>query len=73
MRPDVGQEAAYESVEGGNVTIYGIRAKGPLHERWSEWFDGLEITNQEEGETLFSGKIVDQAALHGVTRSLRPS
>jgi len=57
-------------VEGGNVSVYNIRVKGHLDRRWSEWFDGLDITNLEEGETLFSGKIVDQAALHGVTRPL---
>ena len=52
------------------MSVYNIRVKGHLDRRWSEWFDGLDITNLEEGETLFSGKIVDQAALHGVTRPL---
>jgi hypothetical protein len=55
------------------VSVYEIRVKGHLDGDRSEWFDGLQITNQEEGETLFSGKIVDQAALHGVTRQLRSS
>ncbi len=52
------------------MTIYEIRVKGHLDGRWSEWFDSLEITNLEEGETLFSGEIADHAALHGVTRPL---
>lgn len=55
------------------MSVYKIRVKGHLDGGRSEWFDGLQITNQEEGETLFSGKIVDQAALHGVTRQVRSS
>jgi hypothetical protein len=48
------------------VTTYEIRVKGHLDGRWSEWFDGLEITNLQNGEAMLSGEIVDQAALHGV-------
>ncbi len=71
MRSDAGQEVAYECVEGGKVTIYNIRVKGHLDGRWSEWFDGLEITNLENGEAMLSGEIVDQAALHGVLAKVR--
>jgi hypothetical protein len=46
------------------VAIYGIPVRGYLDGRWSEWFDGLEITNLANGEVLLSGDIVDQAALH---------
>jgi hypothetical protein len=53
------------------VSFYKIRVKGRLDERWSEWFDGLEITNLENGETMLSGEIVDQAALHGVLNKVR--
>jgi hypothetical protein len=48
------------------VSFYKIRVKGHLDGRWSEWFDGLEITNLQNAETMLSGDIVDQAALHGV-------
>ncbi len=58
------------NLKGGKVSVYEIRVKGHLDGRWSEWFDSLEITNLEEGETLFSGEIADHAALHGVTRPL---
>jgi hypothetical protein len=72
MRPDVGQEAAYEFVvEGGKVSVYKIRVKGHLDGGWSEWFDGLEITNSENGVAVLSGEIVDQAALHGVLNKVR--
>jgi hypothetical protein len=53
------------------VTIYEIRVKGHLDTAWSEWFDGLEITNQENGEALLSGDIADQAALHGLLIRVR--
>jgi hypothetical protein len=43
--------------------------EGHLDRNWSDWFDGLEITNLESGEAVLSGTVVDQAALHGlVTR-----
>jgi hypothetical protein len=53
------------------VSFYKIRVKGHLDERWSDWFDGLEITNLENGETMLYGEIVDQAALHGVLAKVR--
>jgi hypothetical protein len=56
---------------GAKVSIYKIRVKGHLDERWSDWFDGLEITNLENGEAMLSGEIVDQAALHGVLVRVR--
>ena len=48
------------------MTIYEMRLKGHLDGRWSQWFDGLQITNLENGEAMLSGEIVDQAALHAV-------
>jgi len=53
------------------VSVYEIRVKGHLGGRWSEWFDGLEITNLENGEALLSGEIMDQAELHGVLAKVR--
>jgi hypothetical protein len=53
------------------VSFYKIRVKGHLDGRWSEWFDGLQITNLEDGVTVLSGEIVDQAALHGVLNKVR--
>ena len=46
--------------------IYHIRAKGELDEKWADWFEGFVITSRENGETLLTGPVVDQAALHGV-------
>jgi hypothetical protein len=58
-------------VGGEKVSVYEIRVKGHLGGRWSEWFDGLEITNLKNGEALLSGEIADQAALHGVLAKVR--
>jgi hypothetical protein len=53
------------------VSFYKIRVRGHLDRRWSDWFDGLEIINLQNGETILSGDIVDQAALHGVLAKVR--
>jgi hypothetical protein len=51
--------------------IYHIRVKGNLHERWSAWFDSLTITPQPGGDTLLTGLVHDQAALHGHLAKIR--
>ncbi len=51
--------------------LYEIRIKGHLDDKWADWFDGLTITRADNGETLLSGPVVDQAALHGVLRKVR--
>ncbi len=48
-----------------------ITIKGHLDTRWSDWFDGLAITNLENGETALLGHLPDQAALHGVLTKVR--
>jgi hypothetical protein len=46
--------------------VYEIRVEGHLADRWSEWFEGLTICKQPDGETTLTGLLVDQAALFGV-------
>lgn len=48
-----------------------IRLKGHLDARWAEWFENLTITPEEDGITLLSGPVVDQAALHGLLKKVR--
>ena len=48
-----------------------IRLQGHLDERWADWFEGLTITQEENGETRLTGQVVDQAALHGLLRKVR--
>jgi hypothetical protein len=50
---------------------YVIRIKGHLASRWAEWFEGLTMTHTASGETILSGPIPDQAALHGVLDRVR--
>jgi len=47
-----------------------IRVKGHLFSQWTDWFDGLEIKNQPNGEALLSGDLPDQAALYGVLKRM---
>jgi hypothetical protein len=51
--------------------VYQIRIKGHLGRQWTDWFEGLAITLEDNGETLLTGSVVDQAALHGVLRKVR--
>lgn len=51
--------------------IYRIVVEGRLESEWSEWFDGLTITHADTGETILSGPVVDQTALHGVLIKIR--
>jgi hypothetical protein len=51
--------------------IYQIRLEGHLGDQWREWFGGLAITLDERGETLLTGPVIDQAALHGLLRKTR--
>jgi hypothetical protein len=54
-----------------NAKDYEIRLKGHLEARWAMWFDGLTITLEEDGDTLLTGPVVDQAALHGLLKKVR--
>ncbi len=51
--------------------FYEIRIKGHLDDRWSDWFGGLAITLEDNGDTLLTGPVVDQAALHGLLKKVR--
>jgi hypothetical protein len=51
--------------------LYEIRIKGHLDDRWADWFEGLTITLEDNGDTLLSGPVVDQAALHGLLKKVR--
>ena len=55
----------------GQPLVYQIRIKGHLGREWADWFGGLTITLEDNGETLLTGPVVDQAALHGVLRKVR--
>ena len=50
---------------------YKIRLKGHLDPYWQQWFEGMTISNQENGEALLSGPVADQAELHGLLNRVR--
>ena len=52
-------------------TLYRIRVKGHLGQEWSEWFDNMAIILEDDGDTTLSGRVVDQAALHGLLVKVR--
>lgn len=54
-----------------NAPHYEIRLKGHLQARWEKWFDGWAITLEEEGDSLLTGPVVDQSALHGLLKKVR--
>jgi hypothetical protein len=51
--------------------VYEIRIKGHLDSQWEDWFEGLSITLEENGDTLLTGPVLDQAALHGLLKKVR--
>ena len=65
----IGEEPVPEAPVGPGH--YVIRIKGHLAPRWAEWFEGLTMTYTASGETILSGPIADQAALHGVLDKVR--
>jgi hypothetical protein len=50
---------------------YEICLKGHLDDQWTEWFEGLTITLEKNGNTLLTGPVADQAALHGLLKKVR--
>ncbi len=51
--------------------VYQIRIKGHLGAEWTDWFEGLTITLKDNGDTLLTGLVVDQASLHGLLKKVR--
>ena len=66
MSNDINSES-----DPGQPLVYQIRIQGHLGRQWTDWFGGLTITLEDNGETLLTGPVVDQAALHGVLRKVR--
>jgi hypothetical protein len=51
--------------------VYQIRIKGHLSHEWTDWFEGMTITREEDGDTLLTGSLVDQSSLHGLLKKVR--
>jgi hypothetical protein len=59
------------ALDTGNNIPYEIKIKGYLEEYWSDWLGGLEINHDAQGNSLLTGIIADQAALHGILAQIR--
>jgi hypothetical protein len=51
--------------------VYQIKIEGHLGPPWTDWFEGLTITLEDNGHTLLTGPVIDQAALHGLLKKVR--
>lgn len=59
------------AADSNESCIYQIRIKGHLDSQWRDWFEGMTITLEKNGDTLLTGPVVDQAALHGLLKKVR--
>jgi len=57
--------------DSAQAAVYQSRLQGQLDSQWEDWFGGMTITLEANGETLLTGPIVDQAALHGLLKKVR--
>ena len=60
-----------QKTDPSQPVVYQIRIKGQLDSQWTDWFEGLTITLEEDGDTVLTGPVVDQAALHGLLKKVR--
>jgi hypothetical protein len=63
--------AKYENTPQQPGETYKIHVKGMLTNQWTEWFDGMQIGSDGQGNTIISGLVIDQAALHGLLERVR--
>jgi len=55
----------------GQPTVYHIRIRGHLGPQWTDWFGGMTISLEDNGDTILSGPVPDQAALYGLLKNAR--
>ena len=60
-----------ETNDPSHPIIYQIRIEGHLGSEWTGWFEGLTITLEDNGDTILTGPVIDQAALHGLLKKVR--
>jgi hypothetical protein len=66
LNPTDNLQGSHHTNKPAQFSCYEIRVQGQLDSNWSDWFNGLEVTPQKNGETLIFGPIQDQAALQGI-------
>jgi hypothetical protein len=71
QQPKGGQMSDISTGPHNSPGRYEIRLRGHLDSRWAAWFDGLSLSNENDGTTVIGGPVVDQAALHGLLQKVR--
>ena len=61
----------HAKTDQGQPMFYQIRIEGHLDDQWTDWFSGLSVSLEENGDTLLTGQVVDQAALYGLLKKVR--
>jgi hypothetical protein len=61
----------FKTTDSSFSTEYQIRVKGHVGHQWSDWFEGLAITLEDNGDTVLTGPVIDQAALFGLLKKVR--
>ena len=64
-------DSSCPDTDSSQSVIYQITIKGHLGPQWTAWFEDLVVTTEASGNTLLTGEVVDQAALHGLLKKLR--
>ena len=59
------------TIDPSQPMVYQIRIEGQLGSQWADWFEGLTITPDDNGDTLLTGPVIDQAALYGLLKKVR--
>ena len=59
------------TMDSSQPKVYQIRVKDHLSGEWTDWFEGLTITLEDNGDTLLTGPVIDQAALYRVLKKVR--
>jgi len=60
-----------QKLDPNDAMVYQIKIQGHLGSQWEDWFEGMTIKLEENGDTLLTGPVVDQAALFGLLRTVR--
>ena len=68
---EVMSDTLHPKTDPSQPVVYQIRVRGHLGSQWTDWFGGLAVTLEDNGDTLLTGPVVDQAALHGLLKKVR--
>jgi hypothetical protein len=58
-------------IDPGQPMVYEIKIEGHLDSEWAAWFGGMTLALEDNGDTLMTGPVIDQAALHGLLKKVR--